>query len=255
MSASGTAPGLPTVASRPSLTLPTSLLVSALLAALLIAEAVTLLGQVASAQDGRSIGMDYAFYRAIGERWLTDGTYYLPHQLAGQYDIRLMVDVLYPPTALALFVPLVWLPAAAWWVTPVAVLGYAAYRWRPVVTAWPILILCLMWPRALGAIFYGNTDMWVAAAVAGGLLWGWPALIVALKPTFLPLAIVGIRRRAWWLGASVALMSAVAMAPLWGQYLTVITSVRFGWDYSLGSAPLVLLPIVAWLARSRDRAA
>ena len=41
--------------------------------------------------------------------------------------------------------------------------------------------------------------MRVAAGVAAGLLWGGPAVLIVLKPTFAPLALVGFGRR--WLAA------------------------------------------------------
>ena len=50
-----------------------------------------------------SLGMDFFFYRDVAARWLETGAYYLPHQLSGPYTATLMVDNLYPPTALLLF--------------------------------------------------------------------------------------------------------------------------------------------------------
>lgn len=205
--------------------------------------------QITTNTQGWYIGMDYDFYRGVGARWLADGSYYWPHQLAGPYDVSLMVDVLYPPTALVLFVPLVFLPAVVWWLIPAAILGYALYRWRPDYRAWPVLLLLIMWPRAMGAVFHGNTDMWVAAGVAGALLWGWPAAIVALKPTFLPLALLGIGKRAWWIAVGVGLVNVVLTLPLWLDYVTAMRNLHISLDYSLGSIPIVVLPLVAWMAR------
>ena len=45
------------------------------------------------------------------------------------YDLAPMADVLYPPHALFLFVPLVFVPAIVWWVVPIAVITYAVWRW------------------------------------------------------------------------------------------------------------------------------
>jgi hypothetical protein len=67
---------------------------------------------------GPMLGDDARFYRDIGLRWLADGSYYLPHQLAGPYPVTLQLDNLYPPTALALFVPLRVLPGPLWWLNP-----------------------------------------------------------------------------------------------------------------------------------------
>ena len=225
---------------------------TALLIGLSIAEAIVLHRQITST-PGAYVGMDYDFYRQIGLRWLSDGTYYHAYQLAGPYDIRLMVDVLYPPPALLLFIPLVWLPAVTWWLVPAVVIAYGLYRWRPSPFVWPLLLLLFMWPRAMGAVFAGNSDMWVAAGVAGALLWGWPAALVALKPTFLPLALLGIRRRGWWIALTVGLASIGVMAPLWADYVKVVGNVHFGWDYSIGSLPLAVLPLVACLGRSQSR--
>lgn len=223
--------------------------VTAALVGFAIAEAVLLYSQITVATSGWYIGMDYDYYREVGARWLTDGSYYWPHQLAGPYDVRLMVDVLYPPTALVLFVPLVFLPAVVWWIVPLGVIGYALWRWRPDVRVWPVLVLLAMWPRAMGTVFHGNTDMWVAAGIAGGLLWGWPAAFVVLKPIFAPLALVGIRRRSWWFAAALGLASIVVMLPLWRDYVVAMVNLRIGLDYSLTSLPLMAIPIVAWVAR------
>ena len=225
------------------------LAITVVIAAFAVVEAILMYEQIRTNTGGWYIGMDYDFYRGVGARWLADGTYYLPHQLAGPYDVALMVDNLYPPTALALFVPLVFLPAVVWWIVPAAIVGYALWRWRPALWAWPVMLLLLMWPRAMGSLFHGNTDMWAAAGVAGALLWGWPAAIIALKPTLLPLALIGIRRRAWWVAVAIGLATVAATLPLWLDYVTAMRNLRIGWEYSLGSIPIVVLPLVAWLGR------
>ena len=200
--------------------------------------------------DAGDLWIDYVFYRDIGVGWLQDGSYYLPHQLSGvPYDLAPMADVLYPPHALFLFVPLVFVPAIVWWAIPIAVIAYAVWRWRPAPWAWAAMIVLLMWPRANAAFLFGNTDMWMAAGVAAGLIWGWPALILTLKPTLLPFALLGANRRAWWAGSVVLLVVGVAMIPLWLDYVTALRTVHIGLDYSLGSLPLVLVPMVAWLGR------
>lgn len=58
----------------------------------LLAVVMLSLGQSIAAPG--DLGIDYMFYRDVGARWLTDGSFYLAHQLAGPYDIALMVDVL-----------------------------------------------------------------------------------------------------------------------------------------------------------------
>ena len=160
--------------------------------------------------------------------------------------------VLYPPIALVIFVPLAVLPALVWWFVPLAVLAVAWWRWMPVPWTWPIALLLLMWPRSMATFYYGNADMWVLAGVAGGLLGGWPAVLVLLKPTLAPLALVGMRHRSWWLIPVAVLASISLTAPLWLDYVSALRNLRIGWEYSVGSLPLGLIPIVLWLGRSRQ---
>jgi hypothetical protein len=193
------------------------------------------------------------FYRGVGARWLADGAYYLPHQLAGPYDLELMRDVLYPPTALLLFVPAALLPGVLWWAVPIGVTIYVARGWRPQRWAIGAVLLLLAWPRAHAAFMFGNTDMWAMAAVAAGLRWGWPAILVALKPTLAFLALIGIRRESWWITAfALGVLSAATMG-LWLDYFIVLGNTRnMILDYSLGAIPLLCAPIVLWIGRSRD---
>jgi hypothetical protein len=208
---------------------------------------------VAISTRGHEAGMDFWFYRDIAIRWLADGSYYTPVQLAGEpYELTAMVDVLYPPTALALFVPFVWLPWVLWWVIPIAVIGYVVWTYRPSPWAWAAIAFLVAWPRTFGAVLFGNTDMWMAAGVAGGLRWGWPAVLIAVKPTFLPFALVGVRHRSTWvLGTILGLLSL----PLLPDYITAMTNLRVdGIGYAAVSLPIVLIPIVAWLGREKPPA-
>src|SRR5690349_15253236 len=149
-------------------------------------------------------GMDYRYYMRLGRQWLADGSFYLPHQLAGPYQTQLLgidptVSTLYPPTALFLFVPFSLLPAVLWWAAPIAILAYSVHRLRPTTAALAAMGLLMLWPRSIGAFLFGNTDMWMAAGVAAGLVWGWPAILVTLKPTLAPLALIGVRLPLFWI--------------------------------------------------------
>lgn len=198
-----------------------------------------------------TIGMDFAFYRDIAQRWLETGAYYLPHQLAGPYTATLMVDNLYPPTALLLFAPFLILPAVLWWLIPIAVFGVFLAWCRPGPLAWPLLALVLVAQRTQTAFIFGNTDLWIAAAVAGGIRWGWPAALLVIKPTFLPLALVGVRRREFWIAMAAVAFVSIPMAALWLDYVQALRNVTIDAGYSVGSLPLVLAPVVAWLLRAR----
>jgi hypothetical protein len=196
-----------------------------------------------------AIGTDLAFYRAIGERWLDTGQFYLPHQLAGPYTIATDVDVLYPPIAIPLMVALRWLPFPLWWLIPLGVIGVVMVRLRPALWTWPLLAFCLVWPRNLSDLIYGNSNMWVIAAVAGGILWGWPAVFVALKPSLGPFALVGIRRRSWWIAAVGIGVASLFVLSLWRDYFTAIGNSDAEWYWSLEDVVPMSAPLIAWLGR------
>lgn len=196
-------------------------------------------------------GYDYRFYQAVGARWLADGSYYWPYQLAGPYDFTMMVDVLYPPNALYLFVPFAVLPAILWWSIPAAVLVYVVASYRPLLWAVAVMFLCLCYGRAQYAWVMGNTDIWMTAAVAAGLRWGWPVVFLFLKPTMAPLTLIGIRRRSWWVAVAVVAVLSLPQLPLWFDYLAAMRNLSLAADYSLGSLPILAVPVVAWLARTK----
>lgn len=199
------------------------------------------------------VGADQRFYAGLGQRFIETGALYGPEQLNGPYQLILQRDNSYPPNGLLLFIPAALTPAITWWLVPCAVLAFALYRWRPRWYSWAALALIVIWPRTVGAVLFGNTDMWMAAAVAGGLLWGWPAVLLFVKPTLAPLALLGVRRRTWWIAGSGMLVLSLLTLPVWQQYVQTLQDVRgLGLDYSLGSLPFVFAPFVAWLGRAND---
>ena len=98
-----------------------------------------------------------------------------PTNYPGPYDVQLQSDVIYPPSALFLFVPFAVAPWWLWWVVPIAITGYVIWRWRPAWWGVAAMLTLLCWPRAHAAFPYGNTDMWAMAGVAAALMWGWPS--------------------------------------------------------------------------------
>ncbi len=194
-------------------------------------------------------GQDLEFYRNVAVRWLDTGVYYLPRQLDGSGSLTLNLDVLYPPSALFLFVPFVWLPAALWWVGPMAIVAASFARLRPAPWTWPILILSLAWPRTAGAIVFGNSDLWFAAFVWAGAAFAWPGVLVSMKPTLVPFGMIGIRHRSWWIAAGVFVAVNLPLAALWVEYPTVVRNAGLPLLYSIGNLPMFLAPVLAWLAR------
>lgn len=224
---------------------------TAVVAVLVAIEAVVLVVAIIVPSPYWALGMDFFFYREVGARFLAGEGYYLAHQLAGPYDVTLMVDVLYPPLALFLFVPFVVLPWAAWWVIPVSVTAYCIRRSRPSPLALLAMVVLLAWPRAIGAYLFGNTDIWIVSAIAAASHWGWPIVLLAIKPIAIPLAIPFLRDRRAWIAAAILAVLSLAMLPMWLDYLTAMRGMTIDVGYSLGSIPLYLIPIVAWLGRRR----
>jgi hypothetical protein len=114
---------------------------------------------------------------------------------------------------------------------------------------WPLLAMVLFWTGTMADLLLGNTNLWVAAGVAGGLLWGWPAALLVLKPSFGWLALVGVRKRSWWAAALVMGLLSLSMLPLWGDYLTTLRNSGMPLTYSLGGLPIAIATVVAWAGR------
>src|SRR5690348_14313693 len=77
-----------------------------------------LLGYPYANIGGTDWGADLRGYVEASRSWLAGDGFYLPRQLHGPYPIQLG-DVLYPPTALYLFIPFLLLPYQLWWVLAV----------------------------------------------------------------------------------------------------------------------------------------
>lgn len=196
-----------------------------------------------------AVGTDHTFYRDVGQRWLDTGVFYLPRQLAGPYVVVPDYDVLYPPIALLLFVPLVWLPFPLWWIIPGVVVAATLWRLRPALWTWPIMAALFAWPRGVSNLIYGNSDMWIATFICGGLLLAWPAVLVLIKPSVLPFALIGSRRRSWWVAAGLLALLSLAMIELWREFVVALHNSDAEWYYSLDDMPPLFIPVVAWLGR------
>ncbi len=201
--------------------------------------------------DQHSVGVDLVYYRDVAQRWLDTGVYYTDRQLSGPYHVQTLVDNLYPPHALYLFVPFVLLPAALWWILPLGLMAWVVWWCRPVAWAWPILALMVLFPKTPNQIIFGNTDMWVGAAIAAGVRWGWPSVLVSFKPSLSVFGLLGIGSRRWWVAALLLGSVSLPFLGLWLQYPTVLGNSTAGWYYSFGNLPFFVIPIVAWLTSSR----
>jgi hypothetical protein len=195
-------------------------------------------------------GADLDFFLMVANRWLTSGEFYAAHQLAGPYEAAINMDTLYPPAALFLFLPFVWLPAVLWWAIPLGTIAFFVVRWRPALWVWPFLALMLWWPRTQSIIVWGNTGMWIAAFLALALRFRWPGALILIKPSLAPLALVDIRSRGWWV---VAAALAVVSLPMLFDYIAALRNNvgSFpGLDYSVQDIPFIAIPLIAWMART-----
>jgi hypothetical protein len=195
-------------------------------------------------------GVDFGLYRDAAARWMEGGPFYKLYQLAGPYEIR-AGDVLYPPVALLLFVPFVVLPAVLWWSIPVGLTAWSIWRLRPNPISWPVMALCLWFPNTGIKLLTGNPVIWSLAALALGTIYAWPAVFVLLKPTLAPLALFGSRTRSWWLALGAFAAVSLAFLPMWPAYIRVVLNAHHpsGPFYSLGEVPMMLIPLIAWIAR------
>jgi hypothetical protein len=200
----------------------------------------------------RFLGNDLNGYVAGARRFLDTGSPFLAEQLSGSWQLQ-PDSFIHPPVALLLFVPFIVLPAPLWWLIPIGLTVAAIVRLRPSVWTLPVMAACLLWPRTGGILIAGNTDMWVAAAMGVTLAWSVPAsVLLVMKPSYLPLAIIGITWRSWWVAVVVVGAVCLLFAGLWLDYLTVLRGAPLDPWYSLLNSPYVAIPVVAWLGRTRS---
>ncbi len=192
-----------------------------------------------------SFGLDYRWHMEAAQRLLDTGTPYLPFELAGPFVIG-EGAILYPPTAFLLFIPFLWLPAFVWWAIPIAVLAYGLWWHRPPLWAWVVIVSTLALEKSLNVYVFGNPSMWIVAAIAAGTIWRWPFVFVFAKPTFAPIALLGVRRRSWWVALAVLGGLSLLFLPVWLDWFTVVRNSDVSLFYNLPTLPLMLAPLVAW---------
>src|SRR3954454_7890563 len=221
--------------------------------AILAIVAQLLLGLPYADLDGTDWGADLRGYVEASRSWLAGDGFSLPRQLHGPYPIELG-DVLYPPTTLYLFIPFLVLPYQLWWVLAVGLLGFVVWSWRPALWAVASILVCLALPNQPVLYFRGAPVIMFAALVAAALRWKWPGALILLKPSILPFALIGIRTRGWWITAAILLAVTLPLIPLIPDWLRAVVDARGpeGWLYSVKDLPLLMVPVIAYLGRTRD---
>ena len=207
---------------------------------------------------GYPIACDYVALRDAAARWLGGGGFYPPFQLAGPYATLAAPGatpvIMYPPLALWLFAPFVFLPAFLWWAIPLGLAVYGLAKLRPATWAWPLIAALALWPRIPEAIQNGNPAMWAFAFGCVALARGWTGPLLLLKPTLAPFALWGVRRRSWWVALAVMGGVSLLFGSMWVDYVRVLLNARDpnGILYSLNQVPTLLIPLVAWAGRRRE---
>jgi hypothetical protein len=223
--------------------------------ALEVVEIATNLNRLAFPLDG-----DRVLYMNAARDWLAGRGFYEAYQLAGPYDIR-SGDILYPPPMLLVFAPLAILPdpigAVLYYAIPLGITALVVAWLRPASVGWPAILFCLWWPTTVVVIAGGNPGIWLMTFMALGC-WRRPlSVLVFLKPTLAPFALFGANRRSWWVALAVLGVVSLALLPLWFDFVRASLNARGGGGifYSIGQAPMLLLPLAAWATSTRRRSA
>ena len=217
-------------------------LVTIILSAIAVVVGALVLRAVIGGWHG-PIGQDLDTYLGFTRSWLDGRGFYLPVQLAGSYVVEDVVGNVYPPVLLYLTVPFaLGVPAVLWWAIPATLVTAALWRLQPAWWAWPVLALVFCYPRTWTLLVAGNPAMWSIAFAVAGVAWGWPAVGAALKLTFAPLALIGIRQRSWWIAAGASLVAALPFGAMWVEYVTVLVNgvSSRGFGYIAGEWPIAL---------------
>ena len=66
-----------------------------------------------------------------------------------------------------------------------------------------------------------------------------------------PIVILGIRHRSWWVAAIVLAIASIPFAGVWLDWIAVVRNSNVSVLYNLPTLPLIVSPLVAWLAGAR----
>ena len=197
------------------------------------------------------VGDDLEHYLDGVERWWTTGNPYLPNEIAGRFDYE-RETFLHPPVSILFFAPWLVLPPVLWWVIPIGITLAHVVAWRPAPWTWPLIAFGLAQPQLHHALLWGNTNLWLTAALTLALTGGpWAALFL-VKPSLGVLALVGIHRRSWWRTTALIAAISIPFGFLWVDWAKVLLHSPADLTYGLRNLPWVLIPVIAWAGRSRD---
>lgn len=199
------------------------------------------------------VGYDPRLFAQFGARFVATGEAYYPIQLGEPYRAEGTVNI-YPPLALYLFVPFAYLPLALWWAIPLGVLGWHLWSCRPRFWTWPVMALILGLVPTASALVYGSSTLWSVAMICIGLRYPAAMALLAFKPVDAAVAVLVVRRRAFWVGLALVAVAALPFGRLWIEWWSAITNIEGGTPLrNITGLPLLLLPLVVWVGRSTPR--
>lgn len=223
---------------------------------ILIIAALELWAVIGGHRARGDFGGDLRFYQALARRWLDTGVLYAPGQLTGPYPNVPWGPTgpinLYPPPTILFFVAFLWLPDPLWWIIPYGIIGAGIAYWRPAWWSWPLLALALLPLQFPVGFAVGNSTIWFVAALMLATRWPATSVLLALKPSVLPFALLFARSRWWWIAAAAMGVVFLAFLPHWGDWWTAARNFEGGTLlYSLAALPLLLFPFVVRVAATR----
>lgn len=202
-----------------------------------------------------AVGNDLKFYADISARLFNRGYWFEERELHGPFQMDFMRDVLYPPAAAWVFLPFNVIQLGGLLLIVVGTSFWLLHQWRPAPWTWPILALCLAWPLTLLKGLAGTSSLLVMTGLGLALRYGWPGAFILLKPSFLPLGLLGIWTRGWWIAVAVFLVASLPFISDTLRYPEVLMNMRNprGFLYSLEDLPMILMPVIAWLGRTHHK--
>lgn len=226
-------------------------------AAILVLAAIELAYGLAYKGWANAIGGDLTYYASLARMLFTTGHWFPDKELHGPWLILHSgpLDVLYPPAVAWIFAPFIWLPVGVLLALVIGVNLWLIRDWRPAPWTWPLMALCVLWPLTLLKGIGGTSSLFVMMALALGLRYRWPSVFILLKPSLFPFALLGIRSKWWWVGLAVLGLMSLPFLRETLLYPQVILDSRNpdGALYSLTDVPMMAIPVIAWLGRTRRR--
>lgn len=101
-------------------------------------------------------------------------------------------------------------------------------------------------------LVYGNTDLWAAAAIALATRFGWPAILLTMKPILFPIALLWVTSVRWWISLGVLTLLSVPLGGLWADWVMAIMNVESTLTRNVNSIPFLAIPLIVFIARTRD---